>query len=155
MLSAANILSMSFVLALLVPVGLYIWTGDSYYIWLAVGIVLANVAVAAIKRVVAGLNIDGVSRRPALATDCDALCTDGAVGGSPGFPSGHMTTVTMTVVGLWLHWGQQTDILWLGVPWIAAVAWARWAKHCHTWAQIVGGGMFGGAAAVGLKHLHQ
>lgn len=151
MLSLANLVSMSFVLALLAPLGLYMWTGDGYYAWLAAAIVAANVVVAALKPLFARWGA-AWTRRPAGATDCDALCMQGAAGGAPGFPSGHMTSVVMAVVGIWLRTGDQ-NVLTVGVPWIAAMAWARWAKHCHTWPQILGGSAFGAACAAGLHGL--
>jgi hypothetical protein len=106
-------------------------------------LLLVNVAVAGLKPL---FGRTGWFARPAGARDCDLLCIGGPVGGVPGFPSGHMTTVTFWVVATWLH-TKDRRVLWWGVPWIAAMAWARAAKSCHNWQQILGGIVFGGAAA--------
>jgi hypothetical protein len=42
------------------------------------------------------------------------------------------------VAALWWH-TQSPIVLWIGVPWITAMAWARHAKRCHNWQQIVAG----------------
>jgi membrane-associated phospholipid phosphatase len=111
-------------------------------IYLFALLLVANVAVAVTKMIFGNA---GWRARPAGARDCDLLCIGGPAGGQPGFPSGHMTTVTFWVVATWLR-SRDRRILWWGVPWIAAMAWARAAKSCHNWQQILGGMVFGGAA---------
>jgi membrane-associated phospholipid phosphatase len=101
-------------------------------------LLLMNVAVAVLKPI---FGTTGLFARPAGASGCDLFCIGGPVGGQPGFPSGHMATVTFWVVAL-----RDRRILWWGIPWIAAMAWARVAKQCHNWQQIVGGIIVGGAA---------
>ncbi len=103
-------------------------------------LLVANVAVA-VSKIIFGAA--GWRARPAGAAGCDLFCMGGPVGGQPGFPSGHMTTVTFWVVATWLR-SHDRHILWFGVPWIAAMAWARAVKNCHNWQQIVGGILFGG-----------
>lgn len=97
----------------------------------------AAIATEGLKALIAGPTW---TLRPASATDCDLFCTDGRVGGAPGFPSGHMT-ITVLTVGL--LWRDNPDVLWWGIPWIAAMAWARWQKGCHTPLQIVAGMVWG------------
>lgn len=131
----ANAISLSFLTALVLPLFAYTYTADTFYLYLPVGILVANVTVDGTKRVFGSAGVFG---RPAGATGCDLFCIGGPVGGQPGFPSGHVTTATMFVAALWLH----THRLWIlivGIPWIAAMAWARWYKHCHNIPQIVGG----------------
>jgi membrane-associated phospholipid phosphatase len=150
----ANVISLSFTLGVLLPAVYFIGSQDFYYVVLLGGVLGANVLVMGLKPLVADLFGDvGWSRRPAGARDCNALCDGGASGGRPGFPSGHVTTATMCVAGLWLR-GRDPLALWLGVPWIAAMGWARWAKQCHNWQQIAGGVVFGGACAMGLHWLY-
>lgn len=153
----ANAVSISFLLALVVPAASFLMTQDFYYVGLIGGIVGANALVMGIKPALTAIvGSAEVLRRPAGAHDCDALCDGGASGGRPGFPSGHMTTVTMCVLGMWLRQPGRGDlVLWLGVPWIAAMAWARWAKQCHNWPQIAGGVVFGGVCAMGLYRAAQ
>jgi membrane-associated phospholipid phosphatase len=148
-MNTANAISISFLAAGVVPGALWIQTGDLYYLRLIVGIFVANLAAAALKETIGAT---GMFARPLSASACDAFCLNGGVGGRPGFPSGHMTTATMLVVCLWWH-TEAPIVLWVGVPWIAAMAWARWQKGCHNAVQIVGGVGFGYLAASVFAHL--
>lgn len=135
MMSVANAISVSFLVTLVLPLLAYTQTADAFYLYLPTGILITNIAVDGTKRV---LGSSGVFGRPAAAAGCDLFCIGGPVGRQPGFPSGHVTTATMFVAAMWLH----TRALWvliIGVPWVAAMAWARWYKHCHNIPQIVGG----------------
>jgi membrane-associated phospholipid phosphatase len=131
----ANAVSMSFLATGVGPTVIYLWNGDIWWIKLVAALFVANAFVAAIKEVVGAA---GWTARPSGAYGCDAFCWNGPVGGRPGFPSGHMTTATMFVAALWLHFKDER-ILWIGVPWIATMGWARWFKRCHNIAQITGG----------------
>lgn len=148
----ANAVSISFILGLVVPALMFVATQDLYYAALVGGVLGANAIVMGVKPTAAAFfgGADAVVR-PAGARDCDALCNGGPSGGKPGFPSGHMTTVSMCVAGLWLHGGREPMVLWLGLPWVAAMVWARWAKKCHNWVQIAGGIVLGVALAAGLQ----
>jgi membrane-associated phospholipid phosphatase len=148
--AAANVISVTFLVGLIVPMLMYVTSQDIYYLVILGGIVGANAIVMGVKPLaVAVFGEADALLRPDGARDCGALCNGGPSGGRPGFPSGHMTTVTTCVAGLWLH-GRDPFALWLGVPWIAAMAWARWAKKCHNWAQIMGGIALGVAIAAGI-----
>jgi hypothetical protein len=124
----------------IVPFLWSLWFRD---VWLLGALFLANVAVAGIKELVGS---HGWTARPAGAWGCDAFCVAGGSGGRPGFPSGHMTTVSMFVAVLWFRFGDMR-ILWVGVPWIFAMAWARWVKLCHNLPQIAGGVVMGVVSA--------
>ncbi len=143
----ANAVSITFMLGLILPAGMFLITQDPYYVALIGGVLGTNAIVMGVKPLAVSLfgRADTLLRSDG-ARDCDALCNGGPSGGRPGFPSGHMTTVSMCVAGLWLR-DSNPLALWLGVPWIAAMAWARWVKKCHNWAQIMGGIVFGGVAA--------
>lgn len=134
-----NAVSLTLVPALAMPVVLYGWSSDVFYIQLLVWLVACSVTVDGIKRLFGN---EGVYGRPAGAVACDILCAGGPVGGAPGFPSGHMATSAALVTALWVH-TQSPLVLGVGIPWIGAMAWSRWAKHCHNWAQIVAGTVFG------------
>jgi membrane-associated phospholipid phosphatase len=137
--TAANAISISFLTAGVLPTYLWIQTADAYYIRLIAGIIVANLFAAALKEIVGTRTIFA---RPLAASGCDAFCLNGPVGGRPGFPSGHMTTATMLVTCLWWHTGEPV-VLWFGIPWMVAMAWARWQKSCHNSVQIAGGIAFG------------
>lgn len=140
-LSLANAVSMTFLVALISPAYMFVVTRDIWWLKLLAAILGANVVVAGLKEVFAATGWPGMGR-PRGAVACDALCVGDAVGGRPGFPSGHMTTAVMFVAALWLH-TRAAWVPWIGVPWICAMAWARWAKQCHNVLQIVGGSGFG------------
>ncbi len=145
MIVLANAVSLTFFSSFLIPLILYIQTYDLFYIKLIGGLVAANAAVEIVKPL---FGRSGFYGRPVGATACDAFCIRGPVGGRPGFPSGHMTNVSMLVAALWWH-TQSPAILVIGIPWIAAMAWARYTKQCHNWQQIVAG-IFTGACFGGL-----
>ena len=134
-MEVANAVSLTILTSFAAPLLLYIGTTDFFYLKLFVGLLLANVGVETVKPMFGSLGFFG---RPAGATACDSFCIGGPVGGRPGFPSGHMTNVSMLVSALWFHTGTPT-VLWVGLPWISAMAWARWKKQCHNWEQILAG----------------
>jgi hypothetical protein len=147
--SVPNGISISFIGAFVIPVAVFVVKHDTYYLMLVAALFLANLLVVALKEY---FGRQGDFARPAAASGCDALCIGGDVGGQPGFPSGHMTTVTLFVVGMWLH-TRSAIVLWCGVPWMLAMAWARWVKSCHNWAQILGGIGVGTLCGVALDTL--
>lgn len=136
----ANAVSMSFIAAFVIPGTLWL-RGDAWHGRLLGTVVAANLAVAGLKQIFGGAGMFG---RPPAAEGCDLLCRGPRVGGRPGFPSGHMTTAALLVSALWFHDGYCWT-LWIGVPWVAAMAWARWVKSCHNWQQIVAGTVLGSA----------
>jgi membrane-associated phospholipid phosphatase len=148
----ADIISLTFLIPILSSAFLYIAGYGSYYGWLLSGILVANVAAAGIKEM--GGNGHPLLQRPAGAVACDAFCIGPVVEGRPGFPSGHTTTVAMFVASLWLY-ARDPRILYIGIPWIFAVGWARVAKRCHTWFQVFGGLILGISAAYALHYILQ
>jgi len=137
----ADWISVSFLTALVLPAGLYITGRETWYLRLVAGILGANVLVLLGLKTAFGSR--GFFGRPTGAGDCDVFCCGGPVGGAPGFPSGHMTTAAMFVSALWFR-THDAWVLWIGVPWVAAMAWARWVKQCHNWQQILAGTILGG-----------
>lgn len=127
----ANGISLTLLLAFLFPVIMLLKDGNYWWGWLLIMLVITNIAVEPLKRLIR-------NPRPSDAKNCNAFCRGGDVGGEPGFPSGHMTTTTMFVAMLWLHF-KHRYILYAGIPWIILMGWSRWVKKCHTWEQILGG----------------
>lgn len=144
----ADAVSVSFILAFLVPTIAWFVQRDPWWLWLLAALFGANAAVVTIKEATRGATATWL-KRPAGARGCDAFCVGGAAGGEPGFPSGHMTTVVLVVVGAWLRL-RRSWVLLIGVPWIVAMAWARQAKRCHTLLQVLAGAGLGASAAIGL-----
>ena len=121
---------------------------DNWWLWLLLLVIITETLVAFIKIIFGKIspNFEKISLRPEDAYNCNTFCTGGAVGGKPGFPSGHMATTTMFVIMLSLHFANNY-ILLLGIPWILLMAWSRWSKKCHTWEQIIAGIFTGGLFA--------
>jgi len=133
--------SLTYLLVLIIPIIMFIKTWDNWWVLLIFALLITSVVVRLLKWFFRKL-----SPRPGTAHNCNAFCMGGPVGGEPGFPSGHMTSTTMFVVALWLHFGNNF-ILMAGLPWIALMGWSRWAKNCHTWQQVLGGIFTGTVAA--------
>lgn len=131
----ADVVSCSLVSSFAIPLLFYVGTADLFYVKLFGGLLVANMAVEVVKPL---FGTNGFFGRPAGATACDAFCMNGSVGGKPGFPSGHMTNITMLVSALWFHTRSPT-VLWIGLPWTCMMAWARYQKQCHNWQQILAG----------------
>lgn len=129
----ADGISLSFNIIFIFPILMYGLTRDSWWLWFFGMLMLCIVGVEIIKHYL-GKDFG----RPPNAEKCDLFCQEGRVGGQPAFPSGHMATTTTFVVLLWLHF-RRTYILWLGIPWIGAMAWSRWSKQCHSIDQIIAG----------------
>lgn len=143
----ADIISITIMIPVIIPLVLYVAGYGAYYGWLFSGILIANVAAVGIKELTGRW-----SQRPIGATACDAFCIGPIVEGEPGFPSGHMTTIAMFISSLWFQF-QDPKILYIGVPWVSAMGWARVAKRCHTWFQVAGGLILGVVAGYGLHRI--
>jgi membrane-associated phospholipid phosphatase len=141
----ANVVSISFAAGGIVPAALYGITGDGWYVSFLLWILMAAVVTEVLKMwlIVRWPNAVFL-RRPIGASGCDILCMSGAAGGRAGFPSGHMTTATLLVIGLYHHSRSPLTLI-IGIPWCAAMAWARYTKECHTLPQIAAGVLWGGA----------
>ena len=147
---AANAISLSFLATIVGPIFAYARTGDAFYGWLAATVMAVATLVEGMKRLL-GTAAPWL-QRPSSATACDIFCIGPGMSRKPGFPSGHMAVVAACVAALWLRW-EDPRVFYLGIPWLLAMAWARWFKRCHTWLQIVGGVAFGIAAAFTLDRL--
>ena len=81
-----------------------------------------------------------ITRRPKEACNCDMLSKGGPrPWGTPGFPSGHMTTMTFFTLFLMHNYNlslQQKQLSYLLIP---LTAWARLYKKCHNLFQVIGG----------------
>ena len=142
-------ISLTHVAVFAIPAGVWWHTGDRFWLWMIVAQLIGGVLVSGLKQWFGGGS--GLWGRPAGAQGCDLWCVGGPVGGAPGFPSGHMTAVTLLVAGAYMYVGARW-ILILGIPWIFAMAWARWAKQCHTLFQIGGGSLLGVGLAYAVTH---
>jgi membrane-associated phospholipid phosphatase len=89
--------------------------------------------------------------RPVGAMNCNALNSGGSAKDEFGMPSGHMALSSFMIFSTLLI-STKNPVIWsLGIAWLASVGWARYAKHCHTLAQIIGGTVYGTGVALLLR----
>ena len=132
--SLANAVSLTLLIPIPLTISLLLYTKDIVYLCIGIACLLIGAYIERIKPL-----FD--SPRPEGASDCSALCDGGLVEGKPGFPSGHVATVTLFVL---LMGAYTQSYYWLvGLLWIAAMGWSRYEKRCHSVEQIVGGVLTG------------
>ena len=86
--------------------------------------------------------------RPADAMNCNALNGGGSAKDEFGMPSGHMALSSFMIFSTLLI-STKNPVIWsLGIAWLTAIGWARYAKHCHSLSQIIGGTVFGTGIAL-------
>ena len=93
--------------------------------------------------------------RPASAMNCNALNRGGAAKDEFGMPSGHMAVSSFMIFSTLLISTKNPAIWGLGIAWLTAIGWSRYAKHCHSLAQIIGGTVFGTGVALLLRAFTQ
>jgi len=133
-LPLANAVSLTLLIPIPLAISLFFYTQDPVYLFIGLACILISAYVERIKPY-----FD--SPRPEGAKDCNAFCGGGSVEGKPGFPSGHVATVTLFVLLLGAY--TQSYYWLLGFVWIAAMAWSRYEKDCHTVEQVAGGALVG------------
>jgi membrane-associated phospholipid phosphatase len=141
MVSFDDAISLSLLLVYIIPIGLMFYDIKHYVMLLAVLFVASTTEF--MKPFIP-------SPRPKGAKDCNLFCEGGAVGGQPGFPSGHMGSLAV-FVGL-LYDAFPSPAVFLGsLLWLVLMAYSRYAKHCHTFTQIVAGTCYGLAVALVIR----
>jgi len=134
----ANAASLTLLLTYLIPFSLLLYTKDIAYLFICIACALLGAYIERIKPF-----FD--SPRPEGASDCNTFCGGGSVEGKPGFPSGHVATVTLFVLLMGLY---TQSYYWIaGLLWIAAMGWSRYEKRCHSVEQILGGVLTGALGA--------
>ena len=119
-------------------------------------ILLADISVKFFKSLPYPDYLYDITRRPKGAYNCDYFSRKGTVKyGTPGFPSGHLTTVTFFAIYiiLYRYHKKNTDIIdfiknnktfiLTNLLLIIATGWARYHKKCHNLFQIIGGILLG------------
>lgn len=87
-------------------------------------------------------------QRPSGARDCSFTNTGGAVGGYPGFPSGHAAVITYVMISVILLVYPEYPLVWIGgISIIILVCTSRLVVNCHTMGQVVAGTVVGGLVA--------
>ena len=133
----ANGISLTVLLAYIVPLAFYMYTQDATYLCILIAVILIGILVEQIKPL-----FD--SPRPEGAHACGLFCDGGDVTGRPGFPSGHVAITTLFVL---LMAAYQSPFWLLGLVWIGLMAWSRYEKHCHSVNQVLAGFVTGSIGA--------
>lgn len=90
---------------------------------------------------------DPIFKRPDNAFNCNMCNNDGDVSKNPGFPSGHMATISLVMNYYLMQNNIDNAIEWkyiilYNIPCLL-VAYARYAKSCHNIPQIIAGYLLG------------
>lgn len=95
--------------------------------------------------------------RPDGSRTCSLFCRP-TQPKAPAFPSGHMALATFIVASvIMLHASSKGQwrivVASAGLAYLVAMAYSRYAKHCHNTVQIIAGVLYGGSVAWALKTL--
>ena len=123
-------------------------TQQLVYLFFGVGMILVEEAGKYAKVLTSSTGAQ-VCMRPQNALNCNTMCNDGACGGQPGMPSGHMTITLFFLTFFYLinnHLNRDYVVFATAVTAVMAVA--RIRKGCHNIVQVATGMLFGIALAV-------
>lgn len=140
-----DVISVALIACVIFPFLRYVESHDPRWLWMGVGLLLADGSTKIIKNLTYPLQ--GPFLRPKDGSDCDIFCRNGPSGGRPGFPSGHMTVTTFFFTYLWLK-NQSTQLAIFGLFTTLLMALARMKKQCHNELQVLFGAFWGAALAV-------
>jgi membrane-associated phospholipid phosphatase len=133
-----DIISISSGLLYIIPFILYIISNNYIHIQALLGTISATFLSEGLKYFL----IKDKSPRPKGAKDCNLLCNDGNQEGRPGMPSSHSATVAF-FSGFYFQHTENIIIRYLLVIYAGLVMLSRYIKRCHTFNQIVVGGILG------------
>ena len=131
----------------------YVITGEKKTVYLCMYLFTCDVIVMCLKRYPWKGKMYSITRRPKGATQCDYLSRkNNYTDDSPGFPSGHMTSITVFSISMmiYLFKMQKYDLIYLRIPivifhilLIFLMGVARYVKGCHSPLQIIVGFILG------------
>lgn len=110
------------------------------------GFLIVSFLVDIIKRLSYPTYFKKYTYRPDDACNCDLLSNGGPVPKAPGFPSGHMATITFFAIYTIINKEKANYLLLFSL--IIGTGWARHYKCCHTHIQIFFGTVFGALMAL-------
>ena len=125
------------------PIILFIMNRDIRYLYIVLFGLSTNMIHHLIKNY--SLNYDyEFTKRPIGATNCNLWANNGNVEGKPGFPSGHVTSITTFFTSIYLLFPEyQSMTLSIGSIYTIFMAYSRMYKKCHTLLQTVTGALLG------------
>jgi membrane-associated phospholipid phosphatase len=137
-MSIPDLLSKSVTLIYIIPLILYVLTGNSIHFKGFLGVAGTTIISETLKFFFIGKD----SPRPEGAKDCNLLCNDGNQSGQPGMPSSHSSSVAF-FSGFYF---QQTDNKFIRsvlIVYAGLIMLSRYLKKCHTISQILVGALLG------------
>lgn len=143
-----NILSGSILIIYILPIILYIITGQYIHLKAFLAVSGTTILSEAIKFFLIGKT----SPRPQYAKDCDLLCNDGDQSGKPGMPSSHSASVAF-FSGFYYYQTNNKFIRIALLIYPGFVMLSRYWKRCHTISQIVVGALLGLSLSIVVRHL--
>jgi membrane-associated phospholipid phosphatase len=94
------------------------------------------------------------TKRPQGAYNCNLLANNGNQSGRPGFPSGHVTSITTFFTSIYLLFPEyQTETLTIGSIYTIIMAYSRIYKKCHTLLQTITGALLGVVFPLFIQYL--
>lgn len=132
-------ISVSVIFLYIIPLIIYFNTNDIIHIKALLGLIGTTTISESIKRVI----IKDNSPRPDGASNCNLLCNDGIQSGKPGMPSSHSAQVAF-FTGFYIQYTQNIYVRIILIGYMIIVMFSRYIKYCHTFGQIIIGGIIGG-----------
>jgi len=137
-MSIPDLLSKSVILLYVIPLVLYVTTGNSIHFKGFLGVAGTTIITETIKYFFIGKS----NPRPEGARDCNLLCNDGNQSGKPGMPSSHSSSVAF-FAGFYYQQSDNKFIRGALVIYAGLVMWSRYLKKCHSISQILVGALLG------------
>jgi membrane-associated phospholipid phosphatase len=118
------------------------------YLIIFAGLMFTTITTDIIKRLPYPIFLWNITRRPEGAKNTDFLSKNGpAKKDAPGFPSGHMSATTFTLL-ICSYYFVKTPVGHItNITIIIAMMWSRWYKGVHNLFQIIGGIGYGSLCA--------
>lgn len=135
-------ISNSVILAVAIPLVLYLKTQRTIYISVFAASLLVTLSTEGLKTFFGKLTTHPSFYRPLDGYNCSML--QATKQNAPTFPSGHLSTSTFVLVTLLLLSKPSSQIPWiLSVLYLLLMGLSRYKQRCHNGFQIVGGAVYG------------
>lgn len=148
-MNISDYVSMSVGLVYIIPLILYLFTGNWIHGKALIGVTGTTIISEFIKYFIIGDS----GPRPRGAKNCNLLCNDGNQSGQPGMPSSHSAEAAFFSG---YYYQQTTNPLIRGslIVYATAIMVSRYIKRCHTINQIGVGALLGlGLSFIAVRHL--
>jgi membrane-associated phospholipid phosphatase len=137
-MSIPDLLSKSVILIYIIPLVLYVITGNYIHLKGFLGVAGTTIISETLKFFFVGK----ASPRPQGARDCNLLCNDGNQSGKPGMPSSHSASAAF-FTGFYFYQTDNKFIRSALVIYTGLVMLSRYLKKCHTISQVLVGALLG------------